>query len=228
MMNCKARDRIDLTHDGERFVAPLLEGAADAILRDCGGVDICVDADSMYLYAASALVISGRLAQLDPAAPNSHPETQRNRVDSRGRWNGWSGCTGQGDVETAVARTGKRKLDPAHLDIGQSETVTAAGKKIAQRVADRDALRLQERLRATFDANLAQRRAVAADVNLDDANVVSSERGAGPNGNTQQLVARSRHEPDDDRGGQQADCKALAHVSPLASIPFELLRTPPT
>src|ERR1700722_3642055 len=226
MMNCEARDRIDLPRHGERSVAPLLEGASDTILRDCRAVDPCIDTDAVYSHAASTLVVSRRLAQLDPSAPNSHPKTKRHRIDSLR--SGWSGCSGQGDVEAAVARTGERQLGADNLDIGQAESVMAAGKKIAQRVADRDALRLQERLRPTPNANLAQRGAVAAVFNPGDANVVSRERATHSNSNTQQLVARSRHEPDNDRGGQQADCKTLAHVSPRASIPFELWRTPPT
>ena len=226
MVHRETRDCIDLADNGKRFFASLFKRAADAILRDRRRVDASVDADAIDVHVASARVIRRRLAQLDSAVANFESEGNRHGVDSLRRRHGRRACTGKRDVEGAVARTRDRQLEAAYVDARQAEAVAAARKKIAQRVPDRNAVGLQERLRATFDAKVAERGASGADLKLGDANVVSRERSSRPDGKTQQLVARSRHEPDDDGGGQQADCKALAHVSPRASIPFVQSRTP--
>lgn len=88
------------------------------------------------------------------------------------------------------------------------------GEEIANRIVHLDAIRAQQGLPTSVDAQPAQPDRAASYSQLSDPNVVPRKRRSRPYGKGQQLVSLCDREPDKYRRGQQADCKTFPHVEP--------------
>ena len=161
-------------------------------------------------YAARALVVGRRLAQLEPQTAHANRKGIGTGLTRAGVTAGGSALR-DADVEAAVAVARERHRGVAYLDAKQAEAVAASRQELAQRIADRDSPRAQNGRRAAVDGNGLQHGGAAADADRAGAYGITRDAWNDLDCKAQQLVALRDHDPNHGCGGQQADCIALAH-----------------